>query len=98
MYFNSVRSFSTVQVKYFVTKGTYGVITHLVKTCVERKSERSSLASTYYKMSVSFTFCKLSNGDKLEIKNLYALCVSCHLLPNIFKNIKNRCQEENCIQ
>ena len=49
-------------------------------------------------MSVSFKFCKLSNGEKLEIKNLYALCVSCHSLPNILKNIKNLCQEENCIQ
>ncbi|CAH3159366.1 unnamed protein product [Pocillopora meandrina] len=38
------------------------------KTCVERKSKRSSLASTYYKISVSFKFCKLSNGDKLELR------------------------------
>ena len=55
---------------------------------IERKSKRSSLASTYYKISVSFKFCKLSNGDKLEITNLYALCVSCHSLPNILKNIQ----------
>ena len=41
-------------------------------------------------MSVSFKFCKLSNGDKLEIKNLYALCVSCHSLPNILKCRSNR--------
>ena len=31
MYSNSVRSFSTLRVKYFVTVATYGVITHLVK-------------------------------------------------------------------
>ena len=48
------------------------------KTCVERKPKRSSLASTYYKISVSFKFCKLSNGDNLEITNLYAVCISHH--------------------
>ena len=88
MYSNSVRSFSTLRVKYFVTVTTHGVITHLVKTCVERKLKRSSLTSTYYKISVSFKFCKLSNGDKLEITNLYAVCVSCHSLLNILKNIQ----------
>ena len=31
MYSNSVRSFSTLRVKYFVTKVPHGVITHLVK-------------------------------------------------------------------
>ena len=50
--------------------------------------------STYNKISVSFKFCKSSNGDKLEITNLYALCVSCHSLPNISKKIKHQCQEE----
>ena len=49
-----------------------------IKTCVERKPKRSSLASTYYKISVSFKFCKLSNGDNLEITNLYAVCISHH--------------------
>ena len=88
MYSNSVRSFSALRVKYFVTVTTHGVITHLVKTCVERKLKRSSLTSTYYKISVSFKFCKLSNGDKLEITNLYAVCVSCHSLLNILKNIQ----------
>ena len=87
MYSNSVHLFSTLRVKYFVTVVTYGIITHLLEYCVERKSERSSLASTYNKISVSFKFCKLSNGDKLEITNLSALCVSCHSLPNILKNI-----------
>ena len=72
MYSNSVRSFSTVHFKYFVTVATYGVNT-FIKTCVERKSKKSSLASTYYKICVSFKFCKLSNGDKLEVANLYAL-------------------------
>ena len=85
MYSNSVHLFSTLRVKYFVTVATYGVITHLLENCVERKSERSLLASTYNKIPVSFKFCKLSNGDKLEITNL---CVSCHLLPNILKNIQ----------
>ena len=84
MYSNSVRSFSTVRVKYFVTMATYGVITHLVKTCVERKPKRSSLTSTYYKISVSFKFCKLSSGDKLKI----TVFVPCHSLPNILKNIQ----------
>ena len=88
MYSNSVRSFSALRVKYFETVTTHGVITHLVKTCVERKLKRSSLTSTYYKISVSFKFCKLSNGDKLEITNLYAVCVSCHSLLNILKNIQ----------
>ena len=88
MYSNSVRSFSALRVKYFVTVTTHGVITHLVKTCVERKLKRSSLTSTYYKISVSFKFCKLSNGDKLEITNLYAVCVSCHSLLHILKNIQ----------
>ena len=88
MYSNSVRSFNALRVKYFVTVTTHGVITHLVKTCVERKLKRSSLTSTYYKISVSFKFCKLSNGDKLEITNLYAVCVSCHSLLNILKNIQ----------
>ena len=88
MYSNSVRSFSALRAKYFVTVTTHGVITHLVKTCVERKLKRSSLTSTYYKISVSFKFCKLSNGDKLEITNLYAVCVSCHSLLNILKNIQ----------
>ena len=54
------------------------------KTCVERKPKRSSLASTYYKISVSFKFCKLSNGDKLKI----TVCVPCHSPPNILKNIQ----------
>ena len=31
MYSNSVRSFSTLRVKYFLTKVPYGVITHLLK-------------------------------------------------------------------
>ena len=88
MYFNSVHLFSTLRVKYFVTVATSGVITHLLENCVERKSERSSLAFTYDKISVSFKFCKLSNDDKLEITNLYAFCVSCHSLPNILKNIQ----------
>ena len=88
MYSNSVHLFSTLRVKYFVTVATYGVITHLLENCVERKSERSLLASTYNKIPVSFKFCKLSNGDKLEITNLYAFCVSCHSLPNILKNIQ----------
>ena len=88
MYSNSVRSFSALRVKYFVTVTTHGVITHLVKTCVERKLKRSSLTSTYYKISVSFKFCKLSNGDKLEITNLYAVFFSCHSLLNILKNIQ----------
>ena len=35
MYFNSVRSFSTVQVKYFVTMASVGVITHLVKPALK---------------------------------------------------------------
>ena len=43
---------------------------------------------TYYKISVSFKFCKLSNGDKLEIANFYALCVSCHSPANILRNIQ----------
>ena len=63
MYFNSVHLFSTLRVKYFVTVATSGVITHLLENCVERKSERSSLAFTYDKISVSFKFCKLSNDD-----------------------------------
>ena len=54
------------------------------KTCVERKPKRSSLASTYYKISVSFKFCKLSNGDKLKI----TVCVPWHSLTNILKNIQ----------
>ena len=70
MYSNSLRSISTLRAKYSVTVANYGVITHLLKTCVERKSKRSLLAFTYYKISVSFRFCKLSNGDKLEIMNL----------------------------
>ena len=42
MYSNSVRSFSTVRVKYFVTVATYGVITHLVKPMLKenRKGPR----------------------------------------------------------
>ena len=88
MYSNSVHFFSTLRVKYFVTVATYGVITRLLENCVERKSERSLLASTHNKIPVSFKFCKLSNGDKLEITNLYAICVSCHSLPNILKNIQ----------
>ena len=88
MYSNSVHLFSTLRVKYFVTVATYGIITHLLENCAERKSERSLLASTYNKIPVSFNFCKSSNGDKLEITNLYALCVSCHSLPNILKNIQ----------
>ena len=83
MYSNSLRSFSTVRVKYFVTVATYGVITHFVKP-VERKQKRSSLISTCYKIFVSFKFCKLSNGDKLKI----TVCVPCHSLPNILKNIQ----------
>ena len=86
MYSNSVRSLSALRVKYFITVTTYGVITHSVKTCVERKL--NSLASTYYKTSVSLKFCKLSDGDKLEITNLYAVCVSCHSLLNTWKNIQ----------
>ena len=35
MYSNSVRSFSTLQVKYFVTLATYGVITHLLKAALK---------------------------------------------------------------
>ena len=62
------------------------------------KSEKSLLASPYYKISVSFKFCKLRNGDKLEIMILYALCVFRHLQPNILKNIKILCQKENRIQ
>ena len=62
MYSNSVRSFSTLRVKYFVCYNTFS------RACVERKSKRSSLASTFYKISVSFKFCKLSNGDKLELR------------------------------
>ena len=58
MYSNSVRSFSTLRVKYFVKLATYGFITHLLKPA----SKRSSVASTYHK------FCKLSNGDKLELR------------------------------
>ena len=54
--------------------------------------------STYIKYPFHSNFCKLSNGDKLEITSLYALCVSRHSLPNILKNIKNLCQEENRIQ
>ena len=54
------------------------------KTCVERKPKRSLLASTYYKISVSFKFCKLSNGDKLKI----TVCVLGHSLPNILKKYK----------
>lgn len=68
MYSNSVRLFSTLRVKYFVTVATYGVITHLVKPALKGNKKRSSLASTYYKISVSFKFCKLSNGDKLELQ------------------------------
>ena len=88
MYSNSVHLFSILRVKYFVTVATCGVITHFLENCVERKSERYSLASTYNNISVSFNFSKLSNGDKLEITNLYALSVSCHSLPNILKNIQ----------
>ena len=42
MYSNSVRSFSTVRVKYFVTVATYDVITHLVKPVLKenRKGPR----------------------------------------------------------
>ena len=42
MYFNSLRSLSTVQVKYFVTMANYGVITHLVKLALKgnRKGPR----------------------------------------------------------
>ena len=35
MYSNSVRSFSTLRVKYFVTVATYGVITHLVEPALK---------------------------------------------------------------
>ena len=35
MYSNSVRSFSTLRVKYFVTLATYGVITHLLKPAIK---------------------------------------------------------------
>ena len=35
MYSNSVRSFSTVHVKYFVTVATCGVIVHLVKPALK---------------------------------------------------------------
>ena len=35
MYSNSVRSFSTLRVKYFVTVATYGVIKHLVKPALK---------------------------------------------------------------
>ena len=68
MYSNSVHSFSTLRVKYFVTMATYGFITHLLKPALKEKSKRSLLASTYYKISVSFKFCKSSNGDKLELR------------------------------
>ena len=44
MYSNSVRSFSTVRVKYFVTVATYGVITHLVKPVLK---ENRPLIITY---------------------------------------------------
>ena len=42
MYSNSVLSFSTVRVKYFVTVATNGVITHLVKPVLKenRKGPR----------------------------------------------------------
>ena len=56
MYFNRVRSFSTVQVKYFVTMASVGVITHLRKDFAERKSERSSLASTSTKYPFHSSF------------------------------------------
>ena len=36
MYSNSVRSFSTLRVKYFLTKVPYGVITHLLKPVLKR--------------------------------------------------------------
>ena len=35
MYSNSVRSFSTLRVEYFVAVATYGVITHLVKPALK---------------------------------------------------------------
>ena len=35
MYSNSVRSFSTLRVKYSVTVATYGVITHLIKPALK---------------------------------------------------------------
>ena len=35
MYSNSVHSFSTLRVKYFVTVATYGVITHLLKPALK---------------------------------------------------------------
>ena len=54
------------------------------KTCAERKPKGSSLASIYYKISVSFKFCKLSNDDIIKI----TICVPCHSLPNIEKNIQ----------
>ena len=44
--------------------------------------------STHYKISVPYRFCKLSNGNKLEITILCALYVFCQLLPNILKNIQ----------
>ena len=88
MYSKSLRSFSTLRVKYFLTVATYGVITHLLKPALKGNQKRSLLASTHYKISVSFKFCKLSNGEKLEIANFYALCVSCHSPPNILRNIQ----------
>ena len=65
MYSNSVRSFSTFRVKYFLTKGALWCYNTFTKTCVEKRPKRSSLASAYHKISVSFKFCKFSNGDKL---------------------------------
>ena len=35
MYSNSLRSLSTLRVKYFVTLATYGFITHLLKPALK---------------------------------------------------------------
>ena len=45
MYSNSVRSFTTVQIRYFVTVATYGVITHIVKPAL--KGNKNVLASVH---------------------------------------------------
>ena len=56
MYSNSVRSFSTVRAKYFVTVATYGVITHLVKPVLKenRKGPRKRPLIIKYPFHSSF--------------------------------------------
>ena len=99
MYSKSVHLFSTLRVKYFATVATCGVIIHLLENkYLERKSERSSLASTYNKISVSFKFCKFNNGDKLEITSLYELLCFLSLATQYFEKYTNLCPEESCKQ